>query len=204
MKKCLLSITVIALFMSVNVNAQSRDFNEGQSTVQIGYGIGNFAQGLFKFSEGEPGYSFKAAGPFFLKYEYAVSEKIGIGLNVAVVTANVEYKQTYSDSFGNTSTYTENIDWVGYSFLLRLNQHFGNLEKFDPYWGFGMGYRSNSIKYSNNDPNNSDSNQEVGSIFPFGFEATIGSRYLFTDNFGVYVEAGFAKAVVQFGANIKF
>ena len=32
-----------------------------------------------------------------------------------------------------------------------------------------------------------------------GFETTIGARYYFTDNIGLYAETGLAKAVIQAG-----
>jgi len=39
---------------------------------------------------------------------------------------------------------------------------------------------------------------------PFGFEFTLGARYFFSNNIGVYAEVGAAKSVMQGGLVAKF
>jgi hypothetical protein len=41
-------------------------------------------------------------------------------------------------------------------------------------------------------------------MMPLGFESTLGARYMFTPNIGLYSEVGIAKAAFQFGLNAKF
>jgi hypothetical protein len=45
---------------------------------------------------------------------------------------------------------------------------------------------------------------EVTTGVPVGIEATFGTRFLFTDNVGAYVEIGLARAFFQFGVTGKF
>lgn len=188
-----------------SLKAQSDDFIQDQSAVQVGYGFGNLMQGVFEAYTAQVGYSNSAVGPMFLKYEYAISDKLGFGLNIAYASTTADYKETYYDNNSNQShQYNAKIKYNAYSFLARINWHFGNSKKFDPYWGIGLGYRSYSFKYTSDAPDYADDEgASFEAIFPLGFEATVGARYLFTDNFGVYAETGLAKAVVQFGLVLR-
>ncbi|MCB0395659.1 MAG: outer membrane beta-barrel protein [Flavobacteriales bacterium] len=178
-------------------------FETGNSNIQIGYGFGNFVQAIFKTYETTyDEFKFKGTGPLFFKYEYAVNDKIGIGLNVAYIGAEVSY--TDKDHItSNGEFYKETIKWSNISALARMNLHFGDNDKFDPYWGFGLGYRTGNTTYDDNDPDY-DNSASLKSYIPFGFETTLGARYFFSDNFGLYAETGLAKAVFQVGLDIKF
>jgi predicted porin len=137
-------------------------------------------------------------GPIFGKFEYAVSDKIGIGLNVAHIGINA----SYNVSDGDGGNYQYKINWNNTSLLGRINLHFAKSEKLDAYWGAGLGYRFGSWKFEDNNPDSS--NESIPSVVPFGFETTIGVRYYFIPNLGVYAEAGIAKAPIQFGLSAAF
>jgi opacity protein-like surface antigen len=194
MKKIVLSILI-----ALSVSGYSQSFTTGNSNISAGYGIGNFIQSVFKSYQTYDNYAFKSLGPMFLKYEHALNDRLGIGVNVAYANASVSYldKSHVVDSTSLTF-YKQTIKWSTYSILARLNFHFANSEKFDPYWGFGVGYRGASWKYEDNDPNY-DNDTQVSNFFPLGLEVTIGARYYFTPSIGAYAEFGIAKAIVQFG-----
>lgn len=201
MKKVLLSITLVAgLMTSNNLKAQ---FEQGNSSVQVGYGFGNFISAVFKtYETAYPAtFSFKSVGPAFLKYEYAVSDKIGFGLNIAYASATVSY--TDDSWFVSGTPSTTSIKWSTISALARMNLHFGNSERFDPFWGVGMGYRTASWKFENDSPNYINT-ESTGSFMPFGFETTVGARFYLTENIGLYIETGLAKAIIQGGLTAKF
>jgi hypothetical protein len=167
-------------------------FEQGTKVVSVGYGFGNLNRALFKTYESMGGYKYSGMGPLFAKFEYGVSDKIGLGLNIAHINANVKY--------GTGSSQSE-IDWKNTSALLRMNIHFSNSDKLDAFWGAGLGYRFGSWKFKNED---SSIDEVMPNIIPLGFETTIGVRYFFIENLGIYAEAGIAKAPIQFGLNAKF
>lgn len=174
--------------------SKAQGFQENDVNVQFGYGVGNLAQSFFSAFKDELNYEYKAKGPFFAKLEYAVSDTFGFGVNLAYVGADVTWNET-----DNVIT---NIDWYSLSLLVRANYHFGNNPKFDPYIGAGFGYRTASWDISYSDPD-FDGDLSFDNFFPLGFETTIGARYFFTEQLGVYIEAGIAKAVFQAGVNVK-
>jgi opacity protein-like surface antigen len=187
------------LAISCSLSGFGQSFSMGNNNISAGYGIGNIIQSIFSSYETYDSYSFKATGPFFLKYEQALTDRLGIGINAAYVGAKVSYiDKSYIVDTTSMTFYKQTINWSSYSILARLNFHFATLDKLDPYWGFGIGYRGASWKASDNDPNY-DNSTSFNSVLPIGFEATIGARYYFTPAIGAYMEVGIAKAVVQFG-----
>ncbi|MBI35454.1 MAG: hypothetical protein CMP67_08840 [Flavobacteriales bacterium] len=189
MKKLVLTLFVGALMLAPSTsNAQA--FEQGKSQVSAGYGFGNFIQALFETYAVYDGFDKSLTGPLFVRYEYGVSEKIGFGVNFAYASVAADYNDIFGDP--------QSINWSSWSALARVNRHFGESDKFDPYIGLGLGYRTASWKFT-----------ELGtgtttSLFPLGMEATVGARYMFTPNIGLYSEIGIAKAIAQFGINAKF
>ena len=167
-------------------------FEQGTKVVSVGYGFGNLSKALFKTYESMGGYNYTGMGPLFAKFEYGVSDKIGLSLNIAHMGSNVKY---------GTGTDQTEISANNTSALLRMNVHFSNSDKLDAFWGTGVGYRFGSWKVKNQDAGVDES---VPNLLPLGFETTVGVRYFFVEHIGVYAEAGLAKAVVQFGLNAKF
>jgi opacity protein-like surface antigen len=201
-KKLLLSFVLLTtMLFSSRMVAQSDDaFAKGKVIISVGYGYPNFTKSLFKTYDGYAGYSASGMGPLTGKVEYALSDKIGLGVCVNYVQYKVQWN---SDIIGGTSTYKAGWKGTSFSALLRMNLHFATSEKLDPYWGIGVGYRANNYTYFNEDPTASSALSLKGAI-PVGFETTLGMRYFFTKNIGAYVELGIAKALAQGGLTIKF
>jgi len=189
MKKITLYCSLfVALFAAATANAQS--FEQGKVIISAGYGFGNLTKALLSTYQSQANYKATSLGPLFGKFEYAVSDKVGIGLNVA--------------HFGISASYTENgqnekFTWRNTSVLARLNLHFSKSDKFDAYWGAGLGYRFGSWKWES-----AGSKSTTPSIIPFGFETTVGARYYFIPNLGIYAELGIAKAPIQAGLSAAF
>lgn len=202
MKKVLLVVLLAAFGFGSANKANAQAFEQGKSYIQVGYGFGNFIQAVFSTYESYDAYKFSTMGPMFGKYEYAISDKVGIGLNVAYASANVDYRTSYFDQNFDLTDLDATIKWSTISVLGRLNLHFGDHDRIDPYWGVGIGYRTASWKWEYSDPNYTG-NESFDSVMPFGFETTFGTRFLFTDNIGAYAEIGLAKAVFQAGLVIK-
>lgn len=166
---------------------------EGTHTIAVGHGAVTFLGSLSKNFDQFGDVTYKGMGPLYFKYEYGLTDKIGLGLNFAYASNEWKYRYTASDG----AAYHEKMSRTTYSVLARLNFHFGDHEKLDPYFGFGMGFRDATWKTAFDGPDGSDITMK--SLMPFGFEATLGLRYLVSPNFSVFTEVGAAKSVFQFG-----
>jgi hypothetical protein len=191
---------------------EKRIFQKQKSYLSAAYGFGTFlGWGNWDYYNGEQ-YTSSTTGPVYVKYEYGVTEDFGIGINLAYLEYKYSYK--YNSWYNGTQVYfTETDTYTSFSGLLRANWHFGQSEKIDPYYGFGLGYRTGTIKYTSDDPNGSQHNYygynfwywgNGNRFFPVGFETTFGVRIKFSSNVSAFAEAGVAKSAVQFGLTAKF
>lgn len=190
MRKLIVSIVLGITFLIPSIT-KAQAFEQGKSQVSVGYGFINATQAIISSYDVMlyPGLEYSALGPVFLKYEYGVSEKVGFGLNIAYVSAGIDYDYLLE---------TASIKWWNTSFNARVNRHFGSSDKFDPYIGLGLGYKMGNWKFEGG-----DESDDMKALIPLGFEATFGARYMFTPNVGIFSEVGVAKGVIQGGLNIK-
>jgi len=191
MKKVLF-VSAILLSLSTATIAQdggNTAYQEGQSTVALGYGFGNIWKSAFK-TAGFGG-SFKGMGPFALTYEYGITEKISVG---AVVS--------YS-SLKNNFTNNDVQKLTQFGAVLRGNYHFGSSAKFDPYIGIGVGYYN--FKYSYKDGNGNDVSSVYSVPGAFGYQGQLGAKYYFMPSLAAFAEIGYvAGSFGQIGVNFKF
>ncbi|MFH2094979.1 MAG: outer membrane beta-barrel protein [Bacteroidota bacterium] len=195
-------VILIGAMCFISMSSYSQAFQEGKSSVSAGYGFGNFIQSIFNTYNNYDDFSLRIMGPMFGKYEYAISDNMGIGINFAYAGAKVTYKDN-NYTVPNGDVFEESINWTTYSILGRFNVHFGDHDIIDPYWGVGMGYRTAKWEYTNNDPTYVN-NASISSIMPFGFETTFGINFMFAPSFGAYAEVGIAKAIFQVGLTGRF
>jgi outer membrane protein W len=209
MKKLFFS-AMLLIAASASVKAQDdMAFNEGQSSVSLGYGFLNPYKSLFKVTSlgglfGGPSTKFSALGPIGVTYEYGISEKISIGGQVAYATMKNVSTTVNGISAGKDYISTEKLNQL--SVILRGNYHFGKGAKFDPYAGLGLGY--GNFKYSVSDNDNNTANNNLFNISvpgAFGFTGQLGAKYYFSDNIGAFAEIGYlAGSFAQVGVSFKF
>lgn len=192
---------LVGLLGHDTLSAQS--FKEGGHTVSVGHGAVTFLGNLSSSFDDYLDQDYKGVGPLYLKYEYAVTDRIGLGLNLACATNEWSYRYDVTDEQGNINSYRESTKLSTWSALARLNYHFGNSDRFDPYFGFGLGYRDANWELTSTGPEGG-SGVELKSLMPFGFEFTLGARYFLANNIGIYAEVGGAKSVVQGGLVARF
>src|SRR5436190_22641096 len=72
------------------LNAQS--FQEGKNAISLGYGFGTVIGSIASVYESDFGYSFSSTGPLYAKFEHAINDKMGFGLNIAY--ASYDFKWT--------------------------------------------------------------------------------------------------------------
>jgi hypothetical protein len=144
--------------------------------------------------------------PFYLKYEKQTQKRI-IGINLAYGFVQQKFMHdSYTTPSGvptiNSFHDTRTINAI--SLMVRLNKIFISKNRFDFYYGLGLG-----IKYDFNTLTTIDTNDAALSYFksryvhylqnPIAFELTGGVRWRMTNSLGLYAEVGEAKSVFQFG-----
>lgn len=209
MKKSLLTIGFGILLIYNQTFAQEIAFEEEKNYVSFSYGIGAFYSLIFETIKEEveinqlnSNISTSSLGPISFKYEKAISDEIGLGLTINYLSNELKYT-----NYDNPSPIYYNLKRSTFSILGRINYHYApDLEKFDPYAGFGIGYRTEWWKNSvTNSGNNSTLYPDLMVLnFPLGLEAVMGARYYFFPNIAAMVEVGIAKSVLQFGITGKF
>jgi hypothetical protein len=185
-------------------------WNEGNMIFALGYGFPNIGKTLLDASEDQTDFKATGFGPMHFRFEYALSETWGIGLSSNF--NKFGYKGSYTksvytgvDQQGNSvyvnKTYTEQYDWTAINFLVRFNKHWQAGSRADIFSGTGIGYNYRKVKFKSDDPNYVD--EDFRNVIPIGFETTIGVRIFFTDNLAGYIEAGWAKDIIQAGLCYK-
>ena len=93
MKKTTYSITMALICVMITFQSYSQSFNEGDNTISVGYGFPNLAKSYFSVWDDANLYDksdFGGFGPMHVKFEHALTEKIGVGLSVNIVSAFVD------------------------------------------------------------------------------------------------------------------
>ncbi|PBQ33178.1 hypothetical protein CNR22_15810 [Sphingobacteriaceae bacterium] len=139
--------------------------------------------------------SIKASNPLYLKLEFHVSKRFGIG--AALNYNNMRYDYSYNASNGNQPVLVKKtIDYEVYTTNIRVNYHFLYGKKIDFYLGAGAGLRIVGNKSKTN-------MKELSSGFVKETELTAGLRYLAEGVFGLYLEAGLTRSIVQAGLSFN-
>ena len=192
-----------------SVDRRSRNcFKEGTMVISLGMGVPNLGKSLFKATETlYPNAEVKGVGPFFAKFEYAVSEKVGLGLVIRGLSSSIEYPvegAVYNENGGyegdTTYMWKQSSSHIGV--MARFNYHFATGKKIDPYVGLGIGYGNTTYKWDFGGDEDGVA-LEISSLIPIGMEFTVGMRYFFSDNIGAYAEVGLSKSIANFGLAIK-
>lgn len=207
MKKIIV-LSICALFLSATTSTAQwggyRAHSKGTSMVQVGYGFLNPFKILFKVS-GYGGFSMSSKvtgfGPFGASYDYAVSDRFGIGLGLAY--GNLKNDVTVSGFHSNGGDYIYTQELTQMSALVRGTFHFSKSPKFDPYLGVGLGYYYLKLAVNDND----EMQEPMTITIPgaFGYTGFLGARYFFSENVGAFAEVGYlAGSLFQLGVTFKF
>ncbi|MFM2386287.1 MAG: hypothetical protein RL660_1044 [Bacteroidota bacterium] len=195
MKKLVTTAIAAVLLAGAAQQAQAQAFDKGVMVASLGYGFPNISKTGME-ARAILGYPFatidakRGLGPIHAKFEYGMSRRFGFGLSINHENSAVDFSE---------AGYTYTAKYSSTKFNLRSNIHLGNSDRFDPYFGAGIGYGIRANAGSSTDPNFKPFDYGAS----FGFEATAGFRFFVTDNIGLYLEVGPAKGWAQFGLNYK-
>lgn len=198
MNKITISLLALMLISGLSSNAQA--FERGKSYVSLSYGyqLVNFGK-LFTAYENYSDYKYRQVGPIGLQYEYALNEKIGLGVSAGYTGTNV----TWTDTDFEDSSIKYSYKYTGSKLTAnaRLNIHMGDHDKLDPYFGFGLGFKSSSWKLDTNDDFFSGISFKG---LPVSMEAKMGVRYFFIPQLGAFGELGIGHGFANVGLVGKF
>lgn len=199
MKKVSLSLIIMAFVLfAFESSAQkkgmgrgrgkSKGITEGTILIDGYYGYGDLYNAVFKALSSDGAGKFSSIGPVGFRGEYLLSDKIGIGIDVAFSQAKIVSTYQDLDSTGKMATYTDNLKTSKIGGMVTFNYHFINNKKFDAFFVTGVGYGNRSTSFSSNylgvvTPT-------INSVLPVAARVGVGFRYFFTDNLGLQLGLG--------------
>ncbi|HRD53938.1 MAG TPA: hypothetical protein PKY96_14965 [Flavobacteriales bacterium] len=205
-KRFLQALVLPLAFLSSNqLSAQA--FSEGTNAINVGIGIGGF--GYNYISRGSAG-KYIVSPTFSFAYDRGV-KKLGpdvLGIGGLVGFKTVKYEYTNSNSF---QTIKYDRRWSNIMLGARATYHLNwwhGVDELDLYGGVLLGfnigtYTSNTTRTINGVTSDYDDGYSSASSFPI-YGAFAGVRYLFTDHFGVYAEAGYTVTALNAGLTFTF
>jgi len=197
LKKFFLIFFVFATGMSMP-SAFGQAVEEGNIIIDVTYGFPNLFTSILKatYIDGtniQEEVNISSLGPVGLKFEYMVSDKLGVGAEVNHAATGISYLENgYSYEIKNPRT----------RIMARIQYHFIDNDKVDAYIGGGAGYKLAKSSFTSTDPDFSD--QDIAGL-PVAFRIGGGMRYFFTDNLGLNLELGLGGGgLVAAGIAAKF
>lgn len=213
MKKLLFISLFSTLLVVNNFKAQDVSFDKGTLVVTAGIGFPDlYRASLRTYYSGYAGRSVTGLGPIILKGDYGIvkfkwGHSVGVGMVLGFNTTKASF--TYEDWKWNNnsgytySDYTQTDRYTTITIGARGTYHFFTKEKIDCYASVGLGFNINTHDQTTTDPDGVKykANQRKG-LYEAG---TVGIRYFFTKNFGVYSELGWDNSTpIQAGLSLKF
>lgn len=222
-KKAFVYLATISLsysmFGQTNTEEYETGFYKNRIYFSAGIGAGNLAQKSIEIaSDASQDYvqlNFNKKPNLYFKGEYAVSNRFGVGLHVATSGMDLSYRIPDSFFSANVNKYIPAevaVKYNTWSVNVRANYHFIKGKQIDVYTGISIGFRNNTLRIEDNDPNKKWElplklfNIRIPSVsFPsVGGDLTTGIRYTPIKNIGIFAEIGIAKTIVQGGVVFGF
>ncbi len=187
MKKIILS-AILVMGLALSANAQENVLYKGGMVANLGVGIPQMDEGY------KP-----TLPPISASWEYGVAEfgrpgSIGVGAYVGFWgykdEASISGLQSVAHKYFNTV--------IG----ARAAYHFTLVKGWEIYAGGVLGAKIKSEKLEADGvfTGSSDAEVEVG----FGYQAFAGTRFLFSDSVGAFVEAGYGVSYATAGLTFRF
>ncbi|MEZ5046613.1 MAG: hypothetical protein R2831_06440 [Chitinophagaceae bacterium] len=194
MRKHILFILLYCSIASSTLAQKDYRLQKNQVLITAGYGFPSVLRFVLKLKTNREDFFIKGAGPFIFKAEYMASKRIGVGLNASYNYSVLYWYDTGYDTIQkNYHDFEFGIQGRELSGAIRVNYHFLQKSKFDMYGGIGIGTGIiNLHSYSKAHTVNINLDYELPR--PYYFDATVGARYFFTKNIGLYSELGLGKS----------
>jgi len=201
-KLTLIILAIIAMNCLTFQKANAQCIEKGKMLIDVYYGYPNlFTQTLKSGYDNtiKEDVKISGIGPFGAKYEYLLSNKVGIALNINYANSIVKGKgEDY-----NGIVYDYKVSVPRFRIFPLFNFHFATTDQLDPYFLIGGGYGSFKMNLTSDDPDFEE--ESISGLGNVAFRVGIGTRYFFTDKFGANLELGLGGGgLLQFGVTGKF
>ncbi|PBQ34200.1 hypothetical protein CNR22_21310 [Sphingobacteriaceae bacterium] len=201
---------------------KAQSFKKGDILFNVNYGQPNAAafyqktlyqKRLSVYYNGDYTQNYSNTGVLSLKCLYARSSKVEVGLGIGLWKYNTSevyiYREHVMANYGSMHTASNKEEATFQALTLRLNRHFGNYKKIDPYVGFGLGVTRISYKEQHYSLDSGSPVLLADQIYPSDFlptfALTFGLRYYPLYWFGLNFEAGYdAGALLSGGLIFKY
>lgn len=189
MKKIKLIVLGLVAFCSVN-QANAQALEQGNILIEGYYGFPNLYTAVFRTAYANSGQEIDlkigGIGPLGGRFEYMVSDNIGLGLDIGFNNSKVTYSEF--DSFDN-KTYDYRFSTNKLGIMITFNYHFGFMpDNMDLAVTAGAGYGSRKFNFESTDPNYTP--ETFTSLIPVAARIGANYRVFFTDNLGVNLGLG--------------
>lgn len=214
-KHSLLALASVIFLFNTKVKAQDNTaFEKGTVVATVGYGFPDLYRTSLRIAyNGYNSRKIGGFGPLILKGDYGIvkfkwGHSVGAGIVIGYNSTTIKFSDTYNDYVGYpnyyvTRTYNETHRYSTITVGARGTYHFFTKEKFDCYASIGLGFNVNSTSRTTDNPNGYTAYASARSGLYNAF--TVGIRYYFTKNFGVYSELGWDNSTpIQGGIALKF
>ena len=213
--KNLLSIIILICLCNYKYNAQDKTaFEKGTVVATVGYGFPDLYRTSLRIAyNAYSSTKVSGVGPIILKGDYGIvkfkwGHSVGAGIVLGYSSTNVKYTYSTSRWYGgsgwNNYTYNQTDKYKTITVGARGTYHFFTKEKFDCYASVGLGFNINTYNQISDDPDGAlrTSYKSRSGLYQ---AVTVGIRYYFTKNIGVYSELGWDMSnPIQGGVAIKF
>lgn len=147
-------------------------------------------------------------GPAGLRMEYMLGDQIGLGLDVIYNSNRASYVETdtiYNSNGSQIETNSYEQTMQRLRIHVRFNYHFDiSNPNLDGYFGVGAGTNNRFRTAYENGVELEETGLDDLTLIPFSARICVGTRYYFTDNFGLNCELGLGGPVISAGLSVKF
>ncbi|MFZ9028933.1 MAG: outer membrane beta-barrel protein [Crocinitomicaceae bacterium] len=202
MKKTLL---LFAAMFLIQMSASAQAVMQGNVLIDAYYGFPDLYKTTLRNAYNESGnqnLKLGGIGPIGGRLEYMLSDKFGLGLDIAYTSATVTYNRDTVNMSGPV-TYEDKVGTKKIGGMVTFNYHFVENDKLDAYAMLGAGYRQRTWFYESTDPD--FQGDEIKGLIPVAFRIGAGMRYFFTENIGMNLALGLGQGgLINGGITAKF
>lgn len=186
-------ITLLLLLISgITAGTYAQNFSKGTTHLSLGAGIG----GYFSYSYiGD----FSSTPTIFVAVDHGIIDALGPGnLGVGGFIGYKSSKYEYYSGF-----YNDIGKWTDFVIGARGNYHLIlDNESLDVYGGLSLGLVFQSYTFESDDPFYTGYNFDTNSSFLY-YALSVGGKYFFTENLGVFGELGYDVAWIKLGLTLN-
>jgi hypothetical protein len=196
--------TLLAFFFLAFVKLLSaQSVEKGDIIIDPYYGAPNFGKIAAKAFPVVNDKVIDGTGPFGLRAEYMLRDKIGVGIDYIYNAFSI------SGTIDSINTEIEYFQSFGYKVKIartrvqaRFNYHFVRKEKVDMYVGLGAGINLRKPTVSTDMLSRKEYSGTVA-LIPVSARFALGFRYYFIRHIGLHAELGVGGPLVSAGLSIK-